>query len=104
MSAGEAGVAGFHVEGTQMAELWWVPALALHERGVAPLPVAGATDGGGTSTEVAQRWRAGYGAEGLAGWLADIGLDEARMAGVLAESPESVAGRVVRLGPRLTWD
>lgn len=81
-----------------MAELWWVPALALHERGVAPLPVAGATDGGGTSTEVARRWRAGYGAEGLAGWLADIGLDEARMAQVLAESPESVAGRVVRPG------
>lgn len=77
-----------------MDELWWVPALALHERCVAPLP----STGGHGSAEVLERWRAGFGAEGLAGWLADAGLDEAGLARVLAESPDSVASRIGRPG------
>ena len=87
MSAGASGRTGSPVPGTRMGGLWWVPALALHERCVAPVPrredVAAVLD----------RWRAGYGT-GLATRLADLGLDEAGLAGVLVEPPESLAARV----------
>ena len=33
MSAGASGLADDHVGGTQMDGLWWVRALALHEKG-----------------------------------------------------------------------
>ncbi|GAB1510103.1 type 2 lanthipeptide synthetase LanM family protein [Actinophytocola sp. KF-1] len=74
-----------------MGEFWWVPALALHERCAAPLPPPVATDD-------AERWRDAFGADGLAGWLADHGLDEATLAAVLAESPDRTGRRVPRPG------
>jgi len=86
-------VVGSQVVGTQMDDLWWVPALALHERCAAPLPAPVAAAAG-----VLERWRDCYGLEGLAGWLADLGLDEAGLAGLLLEPPASVAARVARPG------
>lgn len=80
------------VSGTGLDGVWWVPALALHERCAAPLP-----DGEGAPAELLDRWRARYGT-GLAARLADLGLDEARLAGLLAESPESLAARVALPG------
>ncbi len=90
MSAGPSGVTDNPVTGTRMGRLWWVPAVALHERRAEPLP---RWDGVTATAGVLDRWRAGYGT-GLAERLADLGLDETRLAGLLAESPESLAARV----------
>jgi type 2 lantibiotic biosynthesis protein LanM len=87
MSAGASGLTGSQVSGTPMSGLWWVPALALHERCAEPLPL------GDGAAAVLDRWRARYGT-GLAARLAHLGLDEARLAGLLAESPESLAARI----------
>jgi type 2 lantibiotic biosynthesis protein LanM len=87
MSAGASGLTGSHISGTSMGGLWWVPALALHERCAEPLPH------GDGDAAVLGRWRARYGT-GLAARLAHLGLDEARLAGLLVESPESLAARI----------
>ncbi len=56
--------------------------------------------GAGTDASL-DRWRAGYGSDGagLAERLAEIGLDEAGLSGLLTESPESLAARI----PRPAW-
>jgi type 2 lantibiotic biosynthesis protein LanM len=97
MSAGASGVEDIQVSGTRMDRLWWVPALALHERCARPLPP---WDGTAAPEGALDRWRAGYGGDGagLAGRLADLGLDETGLAGLLAEPPESLAARVSRPG------
>ncbi len=83
--------AGFQVGSTWMGEFWWVPALALHERCAAPLPPAG-------HGEVSERWRDGFGTDGLASWLTDHDMDETALAGLLAEAPDDLGRRVARPG------
>ncbi|MFL6075217.1 MAG: type 2 lanthipeptide synthetase LanM family protein [Mycobacteriales bacterium] len=78
-----------------MSATWWAPGLALHERpaGAAPAAVRD------TSQARLAAWCSAYqlAATGqFAVRLADAGLDEAGLLGLLAEPPAELAGRVTR--------
>jgi type 2 lantibiotic biosynthesis protein LanM len=79
-----------------LAPHWWARGLALHERAAGVLP-----RGPEPPAELLSRWRAGYEPEdgGLTARLADAGLDEAGLLGLLAEPAEGLAARV----PRPEW-
>lgn len=95
MSAGASDLAeDFHVSDNQLDGVWWVRALALHERCAEPLP---RWDGVTAPVSDLGRWRAANGA-GLAGRLADLGLDENRLSGLLLEPPERLAIRIPQPG------
>lgn len=76
---------------------WWAPGLALHER--IPTPI---TPGDGPPDPRLDAWRAVHGPAGAARFaarLAEQGLDEQRLAWLLAEPPSTLAARV----PRPAW-
>ncbi|WP_054049247.1 type 2 lanthipeptide synthetase LanM family protein [Alloactinosynnema sp. L-07] len=76
---------------------WWAPGLALHERIRTPV-----TPGDGPSDPRLDAWRAVHGPDGAARFaarLAEQGLDEQRLAWLLAEPPSALAARV----PRPAW-
>jgi type 2 lantibiotic biosynthesis protein LanM len=95
MSAGASDLADSPVSGTELDGIWWAPALALHERRTEPLPRWDGTAAPGSDLD---RWRAANGA-GLAERLADLGLDENLLVGLLVESPACLAARI----PQPEW-
>jgi type 2 lantibiotic biosynthesis protein LanM len=93
VSAGAAETTGARSSSTYPDATWWVRGLALHERCAGTVPNGGAD-------ALLDPWRAGLGSDGagLSVRLAEIGLDEAGLRGLLTESPESLAARVARPG------
>src|SRR5690349_13339862 len=77
---------------------WWAHGLALHERAVGAVPRGIEPD---DAAEQLTRWRSGFQPAdgGLAARLADAGLDEAGLLGLLAEPPEELTARI----PRPEW-
>jgi type 2 lantibiotic biosynthesis protein LanM len=75
---------------------WWARGLALHERCAGPLPRARTGDVDARAR--LERWRAIYPGDGteFAARLAAAGIDEDGLLGLLAESPDDLAGRVAR--------
>jgi type 2 lantibiotic biosynthesis protein LanM len=96
VSAGAAKTRGSGSPGTLIDTTWWVRGLALHERSAGTVPATDATST--ASSGLLDLWRTGYGSDGggLAARLAEVGLDESGLVGLLDEPPESLAARVAR--------
>jgi type 2 lantibiotic biosynthesis protein LanM len=73
---------------------WWAPGLALHERHADTLPHRSVTATDAARVRLEQ-WRAALGA-GFAARLAEAGLDELGLLGLLGEPASGLAGRVAR--------
>lgn len=98
VSAGVAGTTSGRSSITLMDATWWVRGLALHERCAGAVPRG---DGVRGMAALLENWRAAYGSDGagLTVRLAEVGLNEAELLGLLTESPESLAART----PRPEW-